>query len=278
MRIKKLSIRNIASIESADLDFEHGPLKEAPLFLICGETGAGKTTILDAITLALFGKTPRYDGRNRRNDCLIGGMAFNDARQLVRRGAVEASATVELVGNDGRTYEACWSVSAVTRGRNKGKLNKDRWFWKDCTADGEYFLERAIKPVVLRAVGLDFAQFCRTTLLAQGQFTKFLLGNEDDKAEILEKLTDTERFKRFGIAIGERYAALESKVKSIADDLANLAGLGPERPVVEAKVEELRQKLEASGKQAQSLSDRRTWLLRVQELAQSDQEVRADLA
>ena len=59
MKLQKLTIRNLASIEDAVSDFEHGPLGEESLFLICGETGAGKTTILDSISLAHYNETPR---------------------------------------------------------------------------------------------------------------------------------------------------------------------------------------------------------------------------
>ena len=56
MHFKKLYIKNLASIEEAEIDFENGPLSEDALFLICGETGSGKTTLLDAICLALLSK------------------------------------------------------------------------------------------------------------------------------------------------------------------------------------------------------------------------------
>ena len=61
MKLQKLTIKNLASIEDAVIEFENGPLSEESLFLICGETGAGKTTLLDAICLALYNETPRME-------------------------------------------------------------------------------------------------------------------------------------------------------------------------------------------------------------------------
>ncbi|MDE5882692.1 MAG: AAA family ATPase [Muribaculaceae bacterium] len=66
MQLKKLTIHNIASIEDATIDFSGMELGKAPIFLICGETGAGKTTILDSICLALYGETSQEDDSVKR--------------------------------------------------------------------------------------------------------------------------------------------------------------------------------------------------------------------
>ena len=279
MKIKTLSIRNIASIESADLDFANGPLGDAPLFLICGETGSGKTTILDSITLALYGGTPRYDGGRVQHAQEIGGLAYNDARQLVRRGATAASAAVTLIGNDGRTYEAKWSVDAVSKGPTKGTLKKVAWTWRDCSDGGLTWANvNDCRELAKRAVGLDFQQFCRTTMLAQGQFSKFLLGEPKEKAEILEKLTDTTKYSDLGMAIFKKHKAI-SEAKGIVDgEIQRMTGLGDERAQVEARVEELAGQIAELEAKWKASDAKLRWLRRRAELAANDQDVRGRLA
>ena len=279
MRIRSLSIRNVASIESADLDFENGALGDASLFLICGETGSGKTTILDCITLALYGRTPRYDGTRIQKPQEVGGYAFNDARQLVRHGTTSASSTLTLVGNDGRPYRATWSVEAVSKGSNKGKLKTDTWTWEDCSPSGATLTKsKECEAAVLRAVGLDFEQFCRTTMLAQGQFTKFLLGGDDEKAAILEKLTDTSKYSKLGIAIFTKYTQLDNDVKAIEAEISRMSGLGDGRGQVEARICELNgliAELDAKGK-AESV--KLQWLQRRNELTANANGLDVELA
>ena len=279
MKIKKLSINNIASIESAELDFENGPLGEAPLFLICGETGSGKTTILDSITLALYGKTPRYAKERVPNAQEIGGYRYTDSRQLVRRGANSASATLTLVGNDGRTYEAKWSVDAISRGANKGRLKDEAWTWKDCSRGGvEWSQVKECEEVSRRATGLDFAQFCRTTLLAQGQFTKFLFGDVDEKADILEKLSDTSKYSELGKAIAEKWAGLDNAVKALETEIDGMAGLGEARVQVEARMAELNARIEALGRKRESAGARLQWLRSRDELSANAGAAKRNLA
>ena len=278
MKIKTLSIRNIASIETADLDFTKGALGNAPLFLICGETGSGKTTILDCITLALYGATPRYNGKIEQHPQEVGGYAYNDVRQLVRRGATSASATVTLVGNDGKTYEAKWLVEAVSRGPNKGTLKGAEWTWRDCSADGLMSIKvKECEAVAKQAVGLDFAQFCRTTMLAQGQFTKFLLGEPKEKAEILEKLTDTTKYSTLGKAIYEKWKAITDAKEKVEEEIRRMTGLGEQRSQIEARVKELSAMIEDLEAKRKTADAKLQWLKRKDELAVNGQAVRGEL-
>lgn len=170
MKFGKLTIRNLASIEKAEIDFEKQPLKGEPLFLLCGDTGAGKTTILDAICLALFCKTPRYDAEKaKKGEAVVGTFKAGDLLQLVRHGASEAEAALELTGNDGVKYRARWMAEAYknnTAGHKKGELKSSGWEWKNLTTGESWDQVRACEEVAERAVGMGFTQFCRTSMLA----------------------------------------------------------------------------------------------------------------
>ena len=113
MKLQKLTIHNIASIEDATIDFEAQPLANSEVFLITGKTGSGKSTILDAICLALFADTPRLDGTKMQGDTKDGNadVTIKDPRQLMRRNTGEAFVSLTFTGSNGIHYEATWGIA-----------------------------------------------------------------------------------------------------------------------------------------------------------------------
>ena len=224
MKIQSLEIKNIASIEHAFIDFGKEPLADAEVFLITGKTGSGKTTILDAISLALYGTTPRLStGESSKIEANDDNLTGKDVRQLMRRNTGEAYAKLYFIGTDGNSYLAEWQVQRGKKKQANASLNTDVWSLHNLTT-GDFTTGNTgnkggeMKEAVKKAVGLDFGQFCRTTMLAQGEFTKFLKSGETEKAAILEKITGTEIYSRIGIAIfniasSKRKAYKEAKEK-----------------------------------------------------------------
>ena len=205
MKLQKLTIHNIASIEDAIIDFEAQPLADSEVFLITGKTGAGKSTILDAICLALFANTPRLFGTQMQGDTKDGkdDVTIKDPRQLMRRNTGEACVSLTFTGSNGVQYEAQWKVWR-SRNRPTGSLQGKSWSLKNL--DTNYTIERndvEIRTEIKAAIGLDFNQFCRTTMLAQGEFTKFLNSKDDEKAAILEKITGVSIYTQIGAKVYE---------------------------------------------------------------------------
>lgn len=216
MRLKELHIRNIASIERADIDFEHGlndAVTDTPasIFLIAGDTGAGKSVILDSISMALYKTTPRIDNTankklNSYTDNEGESLNINSLEQYTRLGISEKDecySEVVFEGNDGKIYHARLTLGMV-KSRKKDaeghyiiKHNTPVWHVK---TDGDDWT-KVDEQTIENAVGLNFQQFGRMAMLAQGQFANFLTGDKKEREDILEQLTNTQHFTAYGEAI-----------------------------------------------------------------------------
>lgn len=204
MKIQKLTIHNIASIEDAVIDFGKEPFADCEVFLITGKTGSGKSTILDAICLALYADTPRLLNTKMEGKMVDAEreVKVDDPRQLMRRNTAEAFVALLFEGSNGVGYEATWAVNRAYK-RINGSIKTKSWQLKNLDTGLTLTKDAEIKDEIKAAVGLDFSQFCRTTMLAQGEFTRFLNSRDDDKARILEKITGVDIYSKIGAKVFE---------------------------------------------------------------------------
>lgn len=190
------------------IDFEAEPLADSEVFLITGKTGAGKSTILDAICLALYADTPRLDTTKMQGSTTDAQreVKIDDPRQLMRRNTAEASTSLTFTGSNGIRYRATWGVARAHR-KTSGNIQQKTWELENIDTGTILTKDAEIKAEIGNALGLDFSQFCRTTMLAQGEFTRFLNSKDDDKAEILEKITGVDVYSKIGKKVYDITAA-----------------------------------------------------------------------
>ena len=232
MKILSVSLHNIASIEGPfTLNLEAEPLKSVGLFAITGATGAGKSTILDAICLALYNDTPRL-ATTKNSVAIADGSAevqVNNVKNLLRKGAISGYAKVVFQAVDGKTYEAEWQVR---RAYNKlsGAIQPET-LQLTCLTDNQLIAENR-KTLVLEkikeCVGLTFDEFTKSVILAQGDFTSFLKANDDKRSDILEKLTGTEIYTRISKQVYELNKQHKNELQLLEKQLENIVFLTEE--------------------------------------------------
>ncbi|WP_374363308.1 AAA family ATPase [Pseudoduganella danionis] len=225
MRILRIAGKNLASLaDEFSVDFEQAPLAASGLFAISGPTGAGKSTLLDALCLALYDATPRLlrvAGRNYLADVGNETITTQDTRNLLRRGAAEGYAEVDFVGSDGASYRARWSVRRA-RTRAEGALQPTAMTLHRLPALQPLgHTKTEVKGEIEKRIGLSFEQFTRAVLLAQNEFSAFLKAEDNERGELLEKLTGSAIYSEISMRAYARAKQEQEALQRLNDRLAD---------------------------------------------------------
>ena len=200
-----------------------------PLFLITGDTGAGKTTIFDAVCFALYGE---MSGKDREGRMMRSDLALPDQKTYV-----------EFIFEDkGILYKIIRNPEYFRRSKKKKKMedgSMEYVFVKETAKAELYLLEgnfsdffenlknkkeireksvpqktiREVNARIVEILGLDQEQFTQISMIAQGEFRKLLISSADQKKEIFQKLFHTEKYRDIVTLLGERKQTLDQALK-----------------------------------------------------------------
>jgi exonuclease SbcC len=233
MRILQVRFKNLNSLVGEwQIDLTHPAFTSDGIFAITGPTGAGKTTILDAICLALYGRTPRLN------------KVTKSGNEIMSRQTGECFAEVTFETQTGR-FRCHWSQH---RARKKPDGDFQAQKHEIANADTGEIFESKIKGVadqIEEATGMDFDRFTRSMLLAQGGFDTFLKAEADKRAPILEQITGTEIYSQISIRVHERQREEREKLNLLQAETSGIVILEPEQEKEIGQALETKQKEEA---------------------------------
>ncbi|OIP84590.1 MAG: hypothetical protein AUK44_02020 [Porphyromonadaceae bacterium CG2_30_38_12] len=208
MKILKIELQNINSLQCETpivIDFEHPRFDNVGLYAITGPTGAGKTTLLDAVTIALYRRVPRFEKTGSK-----GGL-----EDVVSYGASSAMARITFEAQQGR-YEAQWDIRL--KGANGKLLGKPvETVRLKNLSNGLIIAETktACDEKVVEITQLNYDQFLRSVLLAQGEFAAFLSAKNSEKGLLLQQIAGDDIYRK----IGETLKNKISEEKKVLDQI-----------------------------------------------------------
>ncbi|PHS08095.1 MAG: nuclease SbcCD subunit C [Kordia sp.] len=268
MKILKIELQNINSLKSDStivIDFENEIFKDVGLYAITGATGAGKTTILDAITIALYHNVPRFNGSK-------GSLV-----DVVSHGANDAFCCVTFENND-TIYEGYWGIRLANKTGVTLKNPIEKVSLKNLST-GKTLADQKRKYIeeVEKVTQLDYTQFLRSVMLAQGDFASFLTAKGPEKGKLLEQITGVQIYKKIGQGILDRKSSEENKLREIQSKINSDDVLIEEIKIeLTQKDKELDVQIVASDKVIESIQGIVNWYLKSQELTNQTEKLALD--
>ncbi len=265
MKILSVRLKNINSLRGEHyIPFHQSPIADSGLFAIVGRTGAGKTSILDAITLALYGYAARF------------GQATPE--KVMSYHTADCFAEVEFETKEKR-YRSKWSLWR-SRNRLDGDFQPAKMELIDLEDDK--ILESKLMDVrerVTTLTGLDYHRFLRSVMLAQGDFAAFLKAKESEKGDLLEKITGTDLYTRLSQKAYQRKKAEQEKLKEWQQKLDTTQLLSEEEKTqVQQRIEEVAGQRNSIAEKLKTLESQRQWLSSIRELTAQSENLQQQIA
>lgn len=231
MKILKIAFQNINSLKGThEIDFREHPFTSGFLFAITGPTGSGKSTLLDVISLGLFSHVPRL-GKITRGEIIKNGA-------ILTRNQKEAFAEVTYSCKSG-IFRSSWNISTNKR----GNLREYDMQLMNLTTGEVLDLKRSEVPAKNEElIGLNYSQFIKSVLLAQGEFAQLLKAKKAERAELLEKITGTGIYRRLGQLAFEKHKAVTVSLEKQQHELDLLLAKTLAKEEVSQYQKELNQK------------------------------------
>lgn len=210
---KKIIMENFGPFVHEEVDFDE--LTEAPLFLISGKTGAGKTTIFDAITFALYG------------DASGGVRSSNEIRSSFAE-PTEETRVQFIFEHQGRKYSIeRWPKQTLAKKNGKGETTKNQKvqlsIFNDKGQEAEAYTKvDAVNEVIYQILNLQKDQFRQIVMLPQGEFRTFLNANSTEKETVLRSLFGTSFYRQFTENLKLQKCELEKSVSEMTTRIDQL--------------------------------------------------------
>ncbi len=255
MKILELRCKNLNSLYGEWLiDFTNPEYVSNGIFALTGPTGAGKSTILDAMCLALYGATPRL------------GKITKSGNEIMSRQTGECYAEVLFESQAGR-FRCHWEQRRA-RKKAEGKLQDYEHQIADADTKKPIETKKSlVSRIIEEKTGMDFDRFTRSILLAQGGFDTFLKADVEQKSRILEQITGTEMYSAISRRVHERQRDEREKLNILNAETSGIVILEPDQE------KEIQDEITGRHKQETELADKATqtgkaitWLTTIENL------------